>query len=131
MNREKFEQLCVQKFAEWRDAGNRANDNGGPLDRESLCWKDEHGNYGVLALNAAWWGFRMANEDFSRRESAHRVPDGLVLMPAQISEEHLTVAQGALMDMGWSATECFAVRVHRLYEITRPAVEAALNKENT
>lgn len=119
MNRERFEQLCVERMSEWRGAGNCANDNGSPLTVEALCWKDENGNYGVRALNAAWWGYRMA----------HRVPEGFVLMPAQISEETLAVAQGALMDMEWSATECFATRVHRLYEITRPMVEAALKKE--
>lgn len=60
MNRDKFEELCVEKFGQWREAGNRENDNGAPLTRESLCWRDENGNYGVLALNAAWWGYQAA-----------------------------------------------------------------------
>lgn len=57
-----FEKLCVERMSEWRGAGNTLNDNGSPLTVESLCWKDENGNYGVLALNAAWWGFRMGLE---------------------------------------------------------------------
>lgn len=57
-----FEKLCVERMSEWRGAGNNLNDNGSPLTVESLCWKDENGNYGVLALNAAWWGFRMGLE---------------------------------------------------------------------
>lgn len=65
MNRDRFEERCVQKFGQWREAGNRANDNGAPLDREALCWRDEKGNYGVLALNAAWWGWRMAMGEVS------------------------------------------------------------------
>lgn len=119
MSREKFEQLCVERMAEWRGAGNTLDDNGSPLTVEALCWKDENGNYGVRALNAAWWGYRMA----------HRVPDGFVLMPAQLTDAELTFAQGELMDVDWSATECFAARLHRLYEITRVRVEAALKKE--
>jgi hypothetical protein len=61
--RTRFEELCVQKFGQWREAGNRANDNGAPLDREALCWKTPEGNYGVAALNAAWWGWRMAMQE--------------------------------------------------------------------
>ena len=63
MNRDKFEELCVEKFGQWREAGNRENDNGAPVTRESLCWRDEQGNYGVLALNAAWWGWQMAMQE--------------------------------------------------------------------
>lgn len=66
MSREKFEQLCVERMAEWRGAGNTLDDNGSPLTVEALCWKDENGNYGVLALNAAWWGYRMAAKMLER-----------------------------------------------------------------
>ena len=53
-----FENACVARFAHWREAGNSRNDNGAPCTRESLCWKDDLGNYGVGALNAAWWGWQ-------------------------------------------------------------------------
>jgi hypothetical protein len=56
--REAFEKACVVKFAMWRAEGNKLNDNGCPTTRESLCWRDEQGNYGVAMLNAAWWGWR-------------------------------------------------------------------------
>ena len=53
-----FENACVARFAHWREAGNSNNDNGAPCTRESLCWRDDLGNYGVGALNAAWWGWQ-------------------------------------------------------------------------
>ena len=55
-----FENACVARFAHWREAGNRNNDNGAPCTRESLCWRDDLGNYGVVVLNAAWWGWQEA-----------------------------------------------------------------------
>ena len=55
-----FENACVAGFALWREAGNSNNDNGAPCTRESLCWRDDLGNYGVAVLNAAWWGWQEA-----------------------------------------------------------------------
>ena len=55
-----FENACVARFAHWREAGNSNNDNGAPCTRESLCWRDDLGNYGVAVLNAAWWGWQEA-----------------------------------------------------------------------
>ena len=56
--REAFETACVAKFVQWRDAGNTAEDNGAPATRESLCWRHDNGEYGVRALNTAWWGWQ-------------------------------------------------------------------------
>lgn len=53
-----FETACVEKFKGWRACGNSAEDNGAPPTREALCWKTEDGEYGVRALNAAWWGWQ-------------------------------------------------------------------------
>lgn len=50
---------------------------------------------------------------------------GLVLMPAQLTDEELTKAQGALLDMNWDAVECFAARLAELYRVTRHRVEEA------
>lgn len=56
--RDTFEEACVERFIEWRKLGNVAEDNGAPATRESLCWKTAQGDYGVEAINAAWWGWK-------------------------------------------------------------------------
>lgn len=55
-----FEAACCARLDQWREVGNSNADNGVPSTPESLCWKDAAGNYGVHALNAAWWGWRAA-----------------------------------------------------------------------
>jgi hypothetical protein len=79
--RESFEKACVIKFAIWRVAGNTANDNGAPATREALCWRDEHGNYGVMALQAAWWGWKsraaLDSGDLEARELLLRACDAI------------------------------------------------------
>lgn len=62
--RDTFEEACVERFIEWRKLGNVAEDNGAPATRESLCWKTAQGDYGVEALNAAWWGWRTGRAEF-------------------------------------------------------------------
>jgi hypothetical protein len=57
-DRAAFEEACLVQFAAWRAAGNTADDNGCENTRESLCWREPDGTYGVLALNSAWWGWK-------------------------------------------------------------------------
>jgi len=57
-DRDAIEDACVIKFAAWREDGNSSNDNGCELSREALCWRLDNGEYGVAALNGAWWGWQ-------------------------------------------------------------------------
>ena len=56
--RDAFEEACVIQFAKWREDGNMEDDNGCELNREALCWRLDGGEYGVAALNGAWWGWQ-------------------------------------------------------------------------
>jgi len=56
--RDAFEDACLIQFAKWRAAGNEKNDNGCPTTKDALCWRTGDGEYGVEALNGAWWGWQ-------------------------------------------------------------------------
>lgn len=56
--RDAFEQACYQHYLEQHKAGKHGNDT--PMALKSLMWRQENGQYGVLAFNSAWWGWGSA-----------------------------------------------------------------------
>lgn len=60
--RARFEQAAMDHFHTRRQQGNVLDDNGCPITRESLFWRDDKGDYGVRMFNAAWWGWKSACE---------------------------------------------------------------------
>ena len=58
--RARFEQAAMDHFHTRRQQGNVLDDNGCPITRESLFWRDDKGDYGVRMFNAAWWGWKEA-----------------------------------------------------------------------
>lgn len=61
LERDQFEEVALAHFVAQRAAGVQiSGDNGCEPTRESLFWRDENGNYGVLMFNAAWWGWKEA-----------------------------------------------------------------------
>lgn len=63
--------------------------------------------------------------------AAERTADDWVLMPRWLTVQEATYAQGALMDHGWDATECFAARYAELVACTqgqRDQLLAELNR---
>jgi hypothetical protein len=59
--------------------------------------------------------------DRAARAQTQGEPAGWILMPTTLTESWATYAQGAFMDHGWSATECFAARYAELIAVTRRA----------
>ncbi len=58
--RERFEQACYAHYLE-RHAAGKTTDHMVPAGpRETLLWRQESGEYGVLMFNAAWWGWQAA-----------------------------------------------------------------------
>ena len=51
---------------------------------------------------------------------AQSVPDGWVLMPRELTPDEAMKGQGALLDMYWDATTCFAARYAELIRATEP-----------
>ena len=51
---------------------------------------------------------------------APSVPDGWVLMPRELTPDEAMKGQGALLDMYWDATTCFAARYAELIRATEP-----------
>ena len=67
MNQAKFEAHCIEQLRLARDV---ARARGAVLEGdigddsvESLCWKHDNGNYGVLQIQAAWIGYQWAMVD--------------------------------------------------------------------
>lgn len=56
--RDAFEQACYQHYLEQHKAGKHGSDT--PMALKSLMWRQENGQYGVLAFNSAWFGWEAA-----------------------------------------------------------------------
>ena len=56
-----FEDAAYALYQQKRTAGTLPPDDGDG-SRESLFWKQENGEYGVLMFNAAWWGWQARAE---------------------------------------------------------------------
>ena len=58
--RDAFEEAALALFIQRREAGMRmrGDDPEVPATRESVFWRDERGEYGVKAFNAAWWAWQ-------------------------------------------------------------------------
>lgn len=57
--RSAFEDAAYAHYERQRAAGLVTDDGGEKLSREGLFWTTPSGEYGVRALNAAWWGWQM------------------------------------------------------------------------
>lgn len=60
--RERFEAAAYKLYQEKKAAGKLASqaDQEGDGSPEALFWKQPDGSYGVLMMNAAWWGWQAA-----------------------------------------------------------------------
>ena len=59
--REAFETAVFSYYIGLKLAGWSHSDEG-DLSRESILWREPNGQYGVIALNAAWWGWQAAKQ---------------------------------------------------------------------
>ena len=57
--RRAFEAAAFARYQTMKAAGLLKPDDGDGSP-EALFWKQPNGEYGVLAFNAAWWGWRAA-----------------------------------------------------------------------
>ena len=97
--RARFEQAAMDHFHTRRQQGNVLDDNGCPITRESLFWKDENGNYGVRMFNAAWWGWKEAA--VATRKTCEVSPmDEAAMARLSKIERQEPVAEMTLVDMG-------------------------------
>lgn len=60
LERPRFEDACYAHFLARREAGKIDMADGGDGSREALFWRQENGEYGVLAFNSAWFGWLSA-----------------------------------------------------------------------
>lgn len=58
--RPRFEDAVYAHYKERQASGKLNSEGEGDGSRESLLWKQPNGEYGVLMLNAAWWGWKAA-----------------------------------------------------------------------
>lgn len=58
--RAEFEQAAYRHYLQRKASGKLNPDGEGDGSLESLVWKRDDGSYGVLALNAAFWGWQAA-----------------------------------------------------------------------
>ena len=63
---------------------------------------------------------RLRPGDLLYTRPAQSVPDGWVLMPRELTPDEAMKGQGALLDMYWDATTCFAARYAELIRATEP-----------
>ena len=55
-----FEEAAYQHYLRRKEAGKIDPNAQGDGTREALFWKQPNGEYGVLAFNSAFWGWRAA-----------------------------------------------------------------------
>lgn len=58
--RERFEAACYSHYLARHAAGKTEDHATPPGPRETLLWRDDAGNYGVLMFNASWWAWQEA-----------------------------------------------------------------------
>lgn len=68
--RDAFETAALSYAIERRAAGKAHFDNGAPATKESMFWRRDNGDYGVIMFNPAWWGWETSRQHYLKAAHA-------------------------------------------------------------